>query len=257
SGEPAPLNVIPVPAITLAATPMLIASSVLIVVTGPAPPITAASAPPNVTPPSARVTVSRPKDEVAVAAPRLALKNTLPVPTLSARSLCSAPWLLIVALLVNVTSPGPVPVSIERSLLSVTAPLSRTASLVVVMTSGEPSPLNVIPVPAITLAPTPRLIASSVLIVVTGPAPPITAASAPPNVTPPSARVTVSRPKDEVAVAAPRFALKNTLPVPTLSARSLCSAPWLLIVALLVNVTSPGPVPVSIERSLLSVTAPL
>src|SRR6185503_10742330 len=231
------LNVIPVPPITLAAVaplPMSIAPSVLTVVTGPVPPNPLlASVSPNVTPPEAVVTVIVPSDEVAVAAPMLALKNTLPVPAFSTRSLCSAPWLLIVALFVNVMSPAPTePVSIVRSLLRVTAPFRRTSSSVVVAVSllmANGPPLNVIPVPPITLAavaPLPMSIAPSVLTVVTGPVPPNPLlASVSPNVTPPEAVVTVIVPSDEVAVAAPMLALKNTLPVPAFSTRTLCSAP--------------------------------
>src|SRR5581483_1635417 len=257
-----PLNTMP-PVITLA-LPIFTAPSVLTVVTGPwSPPApSATSFAPKNTPASARVTV---KVLRACVAPRLALNSTLPRPAVSVRSLTSAPptvWLLIVVSSVNTISPAvAAPVVIARSLLSVTAPLSRTLSPVVVSVSrlAVPGPpLNTMP-PVITLA-LPIFTAPSVLTVVTGPwSPPApSATSFAPKNTPPSARVTV---KVLRACVAPRLALNSTLPRPAVSVRSLTSAPptvWLLIVVSSVNTMSPAvAAPVVIARSLLSVTAPL
>ncbi len=144
-----PFRMMPVPLMPFTPTPISIASLVLMTLTGPLPPVPGVSefAPPKVTPPSASEIVSAPKARMP---PRSSLKKTLPVPASSVRSLFSAVWLLIGASFVKVILPPCVllsveSVSIDVSVLSVTAPLKRTLLPVVVMLSVDALPSSMMP----------------------------------------------------------------------------------------------------------------
>ena len=145
-------------------------------------------------------------------------------------------------------------VSIRRSVLRITAPLSLTVSDVVSIVVVEETPSKVMPLAPMVVA-LPMSVAPSVLIDDTP--------SLLPNVTP-TAEVTVSEPSvrssDPAPVDAPTSPSNTTSPVAAVRMRSLCSLSWLssvllklmLVALVLVTVT----LPVSSTTS-SNVTAPL
>ena len=195
--------------------------------------------------------MSRPSWELPTV-PMSALKNTEAVPASRVRSLASvapppAVCELIVAARVKVMLPpwaSVLSVSMRTSVLSRTAPLSRT-ELPVVWIARSPAnipPLKIMPVPRISLAPVPILMSPVVLTLVTGALPAPSAVSTVPKVTPPSASTTVNAPSVSVLPMSP---LKERLPVPA-SRVKLFDSPVVLSIRLR-KVMSPAPAPVSIE----------
>ena len=238
----------------------------LMMFTGPLPPVpgVSVSVAPNVTPAVASSMISRPSSVSAAEFPMSSLKKTDPVPASIVRSFPSVACESIGASFVKVTFAPPVAVaavssvSIRRSVLSVTAPLSRTLSEVVSMFVSmfvpAATPSNVIPLAPIVVA-LPMLIESSVMIDATP--------SLLPKVTP-TADVTVSEPgvrsSAPVPVDAPMSPSKTISPVAAVRIRLLCSSIWLssvllklmLVALVLVTVTLP------VSRTASSnVTAPL
>ena len=187
-----------------------------------------------------------------------ALNTTSPVPAVSVRSFAPSAWLSIGAYSVKTMPPALAPVLITASVFSVTAPLKRTSSSVVVnviRSVKEPPPLRTIPV-----EPMAPLVPKSISYVPAAPSPDMVTwvtgvLSAPPKVTP-LAFVTINRPKAPFA-AVPMSALNTTSPVPAARMRSFACPAWLSIGAYCVNTMSPAPAPVSIVNLVLSVTAPL